>query len=329
MRRAAMHARALRNVGQILLSLVVCLAGCTQPKEAPSSVPAATAPPSLAPSVVPALAGPPLDAQLIGQRLGMPVTAIEGGGVRATLPRTDLVVTVDGAPLPRALGLGTSVVFRPAPHGAALSGEAALLEHEVSPVLDTLLAHGIQIVGLHNRFAFDEPRVMLLHFSSEGDPAVLASAVQSIGAAVRDAPQRAPTTGDDVAGDAPVAGALDARAIGGVLGVTASENGSEVLLTALRQAQNNASSVPPAPLLSAVMTGSDLHAAVNGTFTLTLPELLPVLNALRHANIHILALLPGELGQGPPSFLVYFGGKGTSLDLVRPLGLALAGRVDR
>lgn len=321
-----MHALALRNVGKILLSLVMCLGGCTQPKEAPSSVPAATA---AAPSVVPALAGPPLDAQLIGQRLGMPVTAIEEGGVRATLPRKDLAVTVDGAALPKALGLGTSVVFRPAPHGATLSGEAALLEHEVSPVLDTLLAHGIQMVGLHNRFAFDEPRVMLLHFIAEGDPAVLASAVQSIGAAVRDARPHSPKGVDAVAVDAPVAGALDAHAIGGVLGVSASESGGAVLLTVLRQTQSNPSSVPPAPFLSAVMTGSDLHAAVNGTFTLTLPELLPVLNALRHANIQILALLPGELGQGPPSFLVYFGGKGTSLELVRPLGLALAGRVDK
>jgi hypothetical protein len=257
----------------------------------------------------------------------MPVTAIEGGGVRATLPRKDLAVTVDGAPVPSSLGLGTSVVFRPAPHGATLSGEAALLEHEVSPVLDTLLAHGIQMVGLHNRFAFDEPRVMLLHFIAEGDPAVLASAVQSIGAAVRDARQHAPKGVDGVAGDAPVGGTLDASAIGGVLGVSASENAGEVLLTVLRQPRS-LGSVPPAPLLSAVMTGNDLHAAVNGTFTLTLPELLPVLNALRHANIHILALLPGELGQGPPSFLVYFGGKGTSLDLVRPLGLALVGRVD-
>jgi hypothetical protein len=275
-------------------------------------------------------AGPPLDAQLIGQRLGMPVTASEGGAVRAAWPRKDLAVTLDGAPVPNALGLGTSVVFRPAPHGAAVSGEVALLEDEISPVLDTLLAHGIQMIGLHNRFAFDAPRVMLLHFVAEGEPALLASGVQSIGAAVRDARQRSPKGVLGLPGDAPVRGALDAQAIGGVLGVSASDDGGEVPLTVSRQTRPNANlALPPAPLLSAVMTGSDLHAAVDGTFTLTLPELLPVLNALRHANIHILALLPGESGQGPASFLVYFRGKGTSLDLVRPLALALAARVDK
>ncbi len=305
-------------------TLVLLLAGCNRPSgdDTPQAKPVEVQP------RVPTASTPsplqPLDAQLIGERLGAAVH-VEGGVVRGMLTRSDLSVTVGGSPAPRALELGTTLEFSPGPRGARLSGSSALLEDEVSPVLDTLLAHGIQIVGLHNRFAFDAPRVLLMHFQGEGNAALLASGVQSISASLRDARSRAATPQASWAGAPPAPGGLDARAIGGALGAMAQAHGDAVTLSVLRQkASPSGTPAAAAILLHAVWTGSDLHSAVDGSLHVTRSELTPVLAGLRRGNLHISALQPDSAAEPPnDSFLVYFYGRGSSLDLVRALRLAL------
>lgn len=319
-----MLALAVPNLRTVAACAGLLLWGCDEPPgQAPRG--AAGAQPVDAPAT--AAVSQPLDPQLLGQRLGVAVTALEGGAVRAVLPRADLAVEVNGAPAPKALALGTSVEFRPAAEGAALSGNASLLEDEISPALDTLLAHGIQVVGLHNRFAFDEPRVLSLHFTAEGNAALLASGVQSLGAAIRDARLRSPSPLPGSPGEAPTPGSLDAKAIGGALGLDAQLQGQDVLVTSPWPA---AAKVPPAvagePALRAVWTGSDVHAAVAGSFVLTLPELAPVIGGLRRGNLHVSAVYPYATAQQPSHFLVHFLGKGTSLDLVRAVKLGLDAR---
>lgn len=255
---------------------------------------------------------------MISQRLGVPVSAAPSGAVTAVVPRSDVQWTLDGAP--GQLEIGTRVSFRPAPSGARVSGSAIVLEDEVSPVLDTLLAHGLVMVGLYNRLSFEEPRLLKLRFVGEGDAGLLASGVQSIGSVLRDARQRAPKPLRALPGDAPERGSLDARALGAVLGITAAEQGGAIQLD-----------VPAAPnagpdaeaRLRATLVGSDFRAAVDGRFVLTVAELPVVLAALRRANIHVLALGPHGFEPTPETLVLYFRGKGNSLALVRALGNAL------
>lgn len=305
------------------------LSGCTKQRAEQSASSGSEGAESEAPVSTLEPAGKPLDAALLAERLGAAVTAVEGGAVRAELPRGELSVTVDGAPVPKALALGTSVEFRPAPSGALVSGNVALLEDEVGPALDTLLAHGIEVVGLHNRFSFDEPRVLSLRFVAEGTAALLASGVQSLGAAIRDARLRSPQPLGSLPGDAPTPGGLDAGIIGGALGLTASHQSGEVLVNL---AAWPGDSQPPAlvasgPVLRAVWVGSDLHAALEASLVLTRAELSPVLGALRRANLHLSALSPDGAGQPPAHFQVYFRGRGSSLELVRALRGVLDARV--
>jgi len=272
-----------------------------------------------------------LDAQLLGERLGTALSALPGGALVATLPRTLVTVNVEAIPISGALN--TELSFRPAAQGAALSGSVELLEDEVSPVIDTLLAHGIGVVGLYNRFLYDEPRVLVLRFEGQGMPALLASGAQSIGSVLRDARLRSSKPLRELPGDAPQAGTLDAAALGGVLGVTASTRDGEVALEVPRPADPTGTPgaiapllAPEAPLLRASFSGSDLRAAVSGTFVLSAKELLPVLRALRSSNVHLVGLVPRDMRGDAGWFSLHFRGKNTSLGLVRGLDQALQAR---
>lgn len=328
--RSPMLLNALRKLWVVVICAALAPCACSKEHaEGPSSA-GSGAPGANAPVAASGQAPQPLDAELLRDRLGVAVSVVAGGAMRATLPRGDLnlAVTVDAAPLPKALALGTSVELRPAPEGAALSGSVALFEDEVSPAFDTLLAHGIQVVGLHNRFSFDEPRVLIMHFAGKGNAALLASGVQSLGAAIRDARLRSPAPLRSSPGDEPTAGTLDAKAIGGALGLAAREQAGEVLVVLPSpEGSQTPAAVAGEPLLRAVWQGSDAHAALDGSFVLTSAELAPVLGALRRANLHISAVHAYAAEQAPNHFLVYFRGKGSSLDLVRALLLALEARV--
>lgn len=295
--------------------------GCSKPQEpVPSSAPPAAAPP---PS--PPLAGAPIEQQLIAERLGAAASLQprEGGAVAATLLREGVAVTVEGAPVGSALR--TELVFRPASGGAALEGSVELLEDEVSPVVDTLLAHGIRTIGLFSRFLYDAPRVLVLRFEGEGNPALLASGAQSISAVLRDARLRSAQPLSALPGDAPERGKLDANALGGVLGTPPTAQGDALLIELARPA---AAGTPagPGPLLRARLSGSDVRAALDATLILQKKELSNVLSALRTANVHPVGIIPRGAEAGAEWFSLHVRGKGTSLGLVRGLAQALGTR---
>jgi hypothetical protein len=318
MGRMVMRDMSIRGLSGVFLGLMV-LFGCTDRKVEEPPSPKAGTPASSAPTTLPEV----LDSAAIGQRLGAPVTPVEGGGLRAVLPRTDLAFAVDGVPASRSLRLGTDVMFQPFGTGAVLSGDVAVFEDEVSPVLDTLLAHGVYASGLYSPFSMDEPRVELLRFVGSGNVALLASAVQSIGASLRDVRHLAPKPASSLPGDAPVRGLLDANAIGGVIGADAVADDGEVRVQLARAVGGTPAAAPVEPLLQAVFAGSDLHAAVDGHFGLSEKELLGAEVALRRGNLHLVALTPCRFESSPACFAVYFRGKGTSLALVRALSQML------
>jgi hypothetical protein len=301
----------------------LALHACSQHKEPAASAPApATGGAPALPSAPPL---PTLDAAMIGERLGAAPLALPAGALGFTLPRSGVPISIEGKPLAGALS--TQLTFRPAAAGAALSGSVELLEDEVSPTIDTLLAHGIQIVGLYNRFLYDEPRVLVLRFEGQGNPALLASGAQSISSVLRDARLRSQKPVRELPGDAPVPGALDSAALGGVFGVTASVKDGVVSIDVPRPPaaapSPGAAPQPAAPWLHASFSGSDLRAELNGSLLIAAQQLGPVLNALRSANVHLVGLVPlGAQGEAERSSL-YFRGKGNSLALARGLSQAL------
>lgn len=308
-----------------LTLLAVHQLGCSKPQEPTPSSPPAAAVPSTAPPSAAAL--PAVESQLIAERLGTGAStqALDGGAVAATLLREGLALSVENAPL--GSSLRTELVFRPSPAGVALEGSVELLEDEVSPVVDTLLAHGVRPTGLFSRFLYDSPRVLVLRFEGEGNPALLASGAQSISAALRDARVRSAKPLSALPGDAPERGKLDPAALGGVLGTQATVRGDAVLITLPRPAAAGAPTAAlPEPLLHASFSGSDVRAVLDGTLVLQKQELVPVLAALRTANVHPVGIIPRAGAAGAVWYSLHFRGKGTSLGLVRGLAQALGAR---
>jgi hypothetical protein len=312
-----------RQTAPVLLALA--LSACSQHEQpaAPNPTPAS----GVTPATLGSTAVPALDVQLISERLGTTPRALPGGALSVTLPRSGVSIKVEGSPAAGALN--TELLFQPATEGAAVSGSVELLEDEVNPVLDTLLAHGIRVVGLYNRFLYDEPRVLVLRFEGQGNPALLASGVQSISSVLRDARLRSSQPLRELPGEAPQPGTLDAVALGSVLGVTATVSDGVVALELPRPAgAAPAIGTPSGPLLRASLSGSDLHAALSGTFVLAARELVGTLAALRTANVHLVGLVPQDTPGNTRWFALHFRGKNNSLALVRGLALALQARAD-
>jgi hypothetical protein len=294
--------------------------------------PGATAP---APAAAPAPPNAPaLDAQLIGERLGATPRALPGGALAVTLPRSGVPVKVEGAALAEALN--TELLFWAVADGAALSGSVDVLEDEVNPVLDTLLAHGIRVVGLYNRQLYDAPRVLVLRFEGRGNPALLASGSQSISSVLRDTRLRSSKPLSELPGDAPEPGTLDAAALSGLLGVTATTADGVVTFEVPRPAPEAGANapgtpapgtlLPAAPLLHASLSGSDARAAISGTLVLSAPQIVPTLAALRTANVQLVGLVPQDTQGDTGWYALYFRGKNNSLALMRGLAQALIAR---
>ena len=312
-----------------LVLFALGLLACSQHKEPTVSAP--TPAPATALSAPSVAALPALDAALIGERVGAAPLALPGGALSLSLPRGGVTISIEGRP--SAGALKTELLFRPAAEGATLSGSVELLEDEVSPAIDTLLAHGIRIAGLYNRSLYDDPHVLVLRFEGHGNPLLLASGAQSISSVLRDARLRSAKPLRELPGDAPDADKLDAAALGGALGVTASESNGVVSLELPHPpeaAREPCATPPPGGLrLRASFSGSDLHAALSGTFVLCAPELGRTLEALRTANVHLVGLVPQDQEGDTGWLALYFRGKNNSLALVRGLTQALEARAAR
>ncbi|WP_179281012.1 DUF1259 domain-containing protein [Paenibacillus sp. XY044] len=105
----------------------------------------------------------------------------EGNVCNVHIKRSDLNVSLMGRPLsPELMDLALGATFEHTdPKGAngAVTGEFALLEDEVNPVIDALRKGKINISAVHNHWMEQEPDVLYLHFQAEGDLASLGHTV--------------------------------------------------------------------------------------------------------------------------------------------------------
>lgn len=73
----------------------------------------------------------------------------------------------------------------------------------------------------------------------------------------------------------------------------------------------------------AAFAGSDDAAVVDGDFAMTEPELQPVLKAMRHNGINVVAIHQHMTGEEPRILFLHYWGKGKATDLARSVRLAL------
>jgi hypothetical protein len=98
-----------------------------------------------------------------------------GAVYKFTLPRTDLKVVEMGAPINARMGLNTWAAFTGSNEKAAIAGDVAMLESEVTPVLKVLRQNGLDVVAIHHHMTNDRPMIIFLHYWGTGPADKLAA----------------------------------------------------------------------------------------------------------------------------------------------------------
>jgi hypothetical protein len=266
-----------------------------------------------------------LDADKIAAASGAKATTAKDGVVRIAWARTDVAVTVDGMPLKPFAGLGTWAAFTPAPHGAMVMGDTVVCQDEVDPAMDAAFAGGLEVTGLHNHFFHDEPKVYFMHIGGHGDPEKLAASVKGVWDAIKKVRADHAEVAKGFGGAAPKDGKIDAAAVERALDQKSDVQDGVVKVTIGREGKMHDVTVGASMGLTtwAAFSGGDDSAAVDGDFIMTAEEVQPVLRALRHGGLHVVALHNHMIGEQPAFFFTHFWGKGSVKDLAAGLKSAL------
>ena len=128
-----------------------------------------------------AAATPPGEAgwERVAEILGKKGDLSADGVYKVTFPRTDVKVTMDGAPVPVGMGLASWAAFTRQPDGKTMvMGDTVMLGSEVNRVIDALRAGGIEVVALHNHMLGEQPQILFMHYQGLGDTEALARTIR-------------------------------------------------------------------------------------------------------------------------------------------------------
>jgi hypothetical protein len=237
--------------------------------------------------------------------------AVTGDVQRFSYPRSDLNVTVDGAKVQTALGLGGWLAFRPmggANHWEVM-GDLVLTQDEVKPVLQRLVAGGLTITAIHNHLLRAEPFTLYMHVHGMGDPVAMANTLKDALALTK-----TPTTPP---GPPPTTTTLDRAALEKIMGRSGTIAGGGVLQFSIPRAQPVMEDGKPIPNPMGVTTAinfepaGDGKVATTGDFILVGDEVEPVVAALTKGGVEVTALHSHMVGEQPRTFFMHFWAIGT------------------
>src|SRR3954462_1828726 len=93
---------------------------------------------------------------------------------KITVGRDDLKIKEMGATINARMGLNTWAAFVGNDQNAAIAGDIAMLENEVTPVLKALRSHGLDVVAIHHHMTGTSPTIIFLHYWGKGPAEKLA-----------------------------------------------------------------------------------------------------------------------------------------------------------
>ena len=98
-----------------------------------------------------------------------------GAVYKITVGRDDLAMKEHGAVINARMGLNTWAAFVGTQEDAAVAGDIAMQESEVTPVLKALRKNGLEVVAIHHHMTEDRPVVIFLHYWGRGPAEKLAA----------------------------------------------------------------------------------------------------------------------------------------------------------
>jgi len=98
---------------------------------------------------------------------------------KITIGRDDLDVKEMGATINARMGLNTWAAFVGTNDDAAIAGDIAMLESEVTPTLKALRSNGLDVVAIHHHMINSSPMIIFLHYWGRGPADKLANAFKA------------------------------------------------------------------------------------------------------------------------------------------------------
>lgn len=123
-------------------------------------------------------AGAPLDTAKLAKIVGREGEQT-GAVYKITVGRDDLGMKEHGATINARMGLNTWAAFVGTQEDAAIAGDVAMLETQITPVLKALRKNGLDVVAIHHHMAGDRPMVIFLHYWGRGPAEKLATGFKS------------------------------------------------------------------------------------------------------------------------------------------------------
>lgn len=328
----------LRRFTAGLLPIAALATACAGQERCPPATPIAEAPAPVlvptskaAPAAEPAPLSPAIDEKAVADATGVEkVETSPDGVVKATFPRRDVEVAVDGWKVPPFMGLTSWVAFTPARKNIAeamMMGDLVLFEDEVNPVMSVLFEYQVQITAIHNHFFYDAPHVVYMHVGGEGTVATLGGGVRvAINTIAKIRMQsKKPARGY---GLPPLSAknAIDAGKLEAIFGVKG--QAKDGMFKATMGRSTNATCGCNIGKTMGVATwaafaGSESDAAVDGDFAVDERELQPVLKALRAGQINIVAIHQHMTGESPRILFLHYWGRGKAAALALTIKQAL------
>src|SRR5262252_6543631 len=315
----------------VLLALAAsACAGSAPPPATPSSSAAAAAQPAAAtqsPASKPAKSIDP--AAVAAATGGKPETSDKV--VKVSFPRSDVSVSVDGwNGVPPFMGLTSWAAFTPGEKEgveAMAMGDLVLFEDEVNSAMSAALDNGIEVTALHNHFFYDKPHVFFMHIGGEGPVDKLGRGVKATLDAVKAVRQKSPQPREGFGAQAlEVPSKIDGTKLDAIFGVKgATKDGMYKAVMGRTTTAACGCSIGKAMGVNtwAAFAGSDDNAAVDGDFAVAETELQPVLKALRHGGINIVAIHHHMTDEKPKILFLHYWGRGKASDLAKTLKQAI------
>lgn len=122
--------------------------------------------------------GTPIDVAKIAKIVGHEGEQT-GAVYKITVGRDDLGMKEHGATINARMGLNTWAAFVGTQEDAAVAGDVAMLETEVTPVLKALRKNGLDVVAIHHHMTGVTPMVIFLHYWGRGPAEKLATGFKS------------------------------------------------------------------------------------------------------------------------------------------------------
>lgn len=261
--------------------------------------------------------------QYVEQELGRKAEFFPDEAVfKISIPRSDIVVTVSGFRIDPFMGLTTWIGFqkgiKPGVEIMAM-GDWALQEHELHLVMSAALEHGIKITALHNHFVGDTPHIYFMHIEVEGSLKDVTAGILAMQNAMMTASAVEPLSlpaehrihGDRLEEIIPVKG-------------TAKDGMFKIVIGRKIKASCGCPVGKNMGINSWIaFGGTDDNAVVDGDFALFEDEVQLVIQALNHADIHIVAVHNHMIHEQPRLVYVHFWARGAAVEIAQGLKKAL------